>query len=61
MGFINPESVAEGPDGSIYVSEIGKRDKDKDGAFKSGIDIALLSTSPFFLNPKLFSECMKCP
>ena len=31
MGFINPESVAEGPDGSIYVSEIGKRDKDKDG------------------------------
>ncbi len=29
--FIFPESVAEGPDGSIYVSEIGKRDVDKDG------------------------------
>ena len=26
-----PESVAEGPDGSIYVSEIGERDIDKDG------------------------------
>jgi len=26
-----PESVAEGPDGSVYVSEIGERDIDKDG------------------------------
>ena len=30
-GFKMPESVAEGPDGSIYLSEIGERDKDKDG------------------------------
>ena len=30
-GFMMPESVAEGPDGSIYVSEIGERDIDKDG------------------------------
>ena len=30
-GFVMPESVAEGKDGSIYVSEIGKRDVDKDG------------------------------
>ena len=25
IGFNNPESVAEGPDGVIYVSEIGER------------------------------------
>lgn len=30
-GFMMPESVAEGPDGSVYVSEIGERDVDKDG------------------------------
>ena len=30
-GFMMPESVAEGPDGSVYVSEIGERDIDKDG------------------------------
>ena len=30
-GFSMPESVAEGPDGYIYVSEIGERDKDGDG------------------------------
>ena len=30
-GFKMPESVAEGLDGSIYLSEIGERDKDKDG------------------------------
>ena len=30
-GFSNPESVAEGPDGYIYVSEIGETDKDGDG------------------------------
>lgn len=30
-GFTKPESVAEGPDGSIYISEIGVKDKDKDG------------------------------
>ena len=30
-GFTKPESVAEGPDGSIYISEIGVTDKDKDG------------------------------
>ena len=30
-GFVMPESVAEGPDGYIYVSEIGERDKDGDG------------------------------
>ena len=30
-GFKMPESVAEGPDGSVYVSEIGVRDIDKDG------------------------------
>jgi gluconolactonase len=30
-GFKMPESVAEGTDGSIYLSEIGERDKDKDG------------------------------
>lgn len=30
-GFMMPESVAEGPDGAIYVSEIGERDVDKDG------------------------------
>ena len=30
-GFSKPESVAEGPDGSIYVSEIGETDKDGDG------------------------------
>ena len=31
MGFDWPESVAEGIDGHIYVSEIGERDKDGDG------------------------------
>lgn len=30
-GFVWPESVAEGPDGLIYVSEIGARDVDGDG------------------------------
>jgi|TARA_B110000014_G_C20116206_1_gene589628 hypothetical protein len=30
-GFIMPESVAEGPDGNIYVSEMGEKDKDGDG------------------------------
>jgi len=30
-GFVMPESVAEGSDGYIYVSEIGERDKDGDG------------------------------
>jgi len=30
-GLKMPESVAEGSDGSIYISEIGERDKDKDG------------------------------
>ena len=30
-GLVMPESVAEGPDGSIYVSEIGEKDKDGDG------------------------------
>ncbi len=30
-GFVWPESVAEGPDGLIYVSEIGARDTDGDG------------------------------
>ena len=30
-GLSMPESVAEGPDGYIYVSEIGKKDKDGDG------------------------------
>jgi gluconolactonase len=30
-GFSMPESVAEGKDGSIYVSEIGEKDKDGDG------------------------------
>ena len=30
-GFSKPESVAEGPDGYIYVSEIGETDKDGDG------------------------------
>ena len=30
-GFSMPESVTEGPDGYIYVSEIGERDKDGDG------------------------------
>ena len=25
IGFNDPESVAEGPDGAIYVSEIGER------------------------------------
>lgn len=31
QGFVWPESVAEGPDGLIYVSEIGKRDVAGDG------------------------------
>ena len=30
-GFSMPESVAEGKDGYIYVSEIGEKDKDGDG------------------------------
>jgi gluconolactonase len=30
-GLSMPESVAEGPDGNIYVSEIGEKDKDRDG------------------------------
>ena len=30
-GFTMPESVAEGRDGAIYVSEMGERDVDKDG------------------------------
>ena len=30
-GFTMPESVAEGKDGAIYVSEMGERDVDKDG------------------------------
>ena len=30
-GLSKPESVAEGPDGFIYVSEIGETDKDGDG------------------------------
>jgi hypothetical protein len=29
-GFSMPESVAEGTDGYIYVSEIGEKDKDGD-------------------------------
>jgi len=30
-GFKMPESAAEGPNGDIYVSEIGEKDKDGDG------------------------------
>ena len=37
-GFKMPESVAEGLDGSIYLSEIGERDKDKDGKLFSTIE-----------------------
>ena len=30
-GFTMPESVAEGRDGAIYVSEMGERDVDRTG------------------------------
>lgn len=44
--FVNPESVCYGPDGSLYVSEIGKPGVDGDGqiAKLSGDDRSVLAT-----------------
>lgn len=52
IGFNNPESVAEGPDGSIYVSEIGERNVEDGKISKIDKDGSISTVAKGLYDPK---------
>ena len=51
-GFMMPESVAEGPDGSVYVSEIGERDVEDGKISKINRDGTIETVASGLFDPK---------